>query len=146
MITMVRKSIQAMTAGAGVGVVIQESIWLAGDFMTPATRMTAAMVAFQADTPWLALLMLGWLAGGAIAGLMGSMMSRGRIAGYLAGLLLTFAAWLQIELTWSDPGALTVFALIPMIGATAGVGFGLRLMGRTRQRNPIDESGISLFT
>lgn len=146
MLTMVRKSIQAMTAGAGVGVVIQESIWLIGDSMTPATRMAAAMVAFQADAPWLALLMPGWLTGGAVAGLMSSMMSRSRIAGYLAALLLTLAAWLQIELTWPDPGALSAFSLVPLLGAAAGVDFGLRLVGGAQQRNLYDESGISLLT
>lgn len=130
-----RKFLQAAAAGTAVGVVIQESIWLATDFMTPATRLAQSMIELEPGLAWSAALGLGWLCGGIIGGLMGCLMSNGRSGGYAAALLLALAAWLQTELAWPDPGALRAMALLPILGGVSGTGLGLRVLkGQRRHR------------
>jgi len=125
---MLRNILLPMTAGAGVGVVIQESIWFAGEIMTPSISLAEAMTRLHPGPPWLGLLISGWLSGGAVAGLMGSLLGRGRIGAYSGAFLLAAGAWLQIELTWPGAGGLAAFALTPIAGAVAGSALGMRLL------------------
>ncbi len=122
------KLLQATATGTVIGVVIQESIWLAGDFLTPSIGLAESMVELQQVSAWTVVLILGWLCGGAAGSLMGSLMANGRAGGYAVTLLLALAAWLQLELAWPDSGALSAMALLPLLGGTAGTGIGMRVL------------------
>ncbi|MDT8449943.1 MAG: hypothetical protein RQ847_07180 [Wenzhouxiangellaceae bacterium] len=125
---MLRRLALSLAGGIITGIVAQESAWLAMNALLPEVALNAAMLERDPGGAWLLPLLGAWLLGGAVAGLMATLIGRRRFSGHLAGAALTASALLLVRAAWPDAGGLLAFAITPSLGAALGTAGGLRLL------------------
>lgn len=138
---MIRRQALALAAGAGLGIVIQESLWLGLDVLDPGHSLNQALSQAPSSDGWLAPLVLAWFAGGAFGGLMATLVGQNRLIGHLTGVLLSGSALLVATLALPDAGPLLVIAGCPVAGAALGTGMGAALI--VREADPHASPGVA---
>ena len=126
--SMLQRQALAMAAGVGLGIIIQESLWIGADALIPSQSLNQALSHAAISDGWLTPLLAAWLAGGAFGGLMSTLLGRSRLSGHAAGLLLTGAALLLVCLALPGSGSFLVIAGTPSAGAALGAGLGVKLL------------------
>lgn len=126
--TMIKRQVQALAAGIGIAMVVQESAWIALDMLDPRESLNEALVAAPLSDGWLVPLLLTWAAGGFFGGLMATLVGRRRFSGHATGLLLSGSAALLAWIALPGAGGFLAVAATPTIGAALGTWLGLGLV------------------
>jgi len=126
--SMLQRQALAIAAGVGLGIIIQESLWIGSDALIPSQSLNQALSHAAISDGWLTPLLAAWLAGGAFGGLMSTLLGRSRLSGHATGLLLTGAALVLVCLAIPGAGPFLVIAGTPSAGAALGAGLGVKLL------------------
>jgi len=124
---MVKRQVQAIAAGICVAIVAQESIWVALDLLDPSYSLNQLLAQGPLAEGWVVPLLSSWIAGGALGGLMATLVGGNRLIGHLTGLLLSGSALLVAALSFPGAGLFLTIAATPSIGAAPGSWLGLAL-------------------
>lgn len=125
---MIRRQSLALAAGVGLGIVIQESLWIGADVLEPGHSLNRALLRAPLSDGWLVPLLAAWLAGGAFGGLMTTLVGRNRVIGHVTGLLLSGSALLVAVFALPDAGCFLVVAGSPSASAALGAWLGIALL------------------
>jgi hypothetical protein len=117
---MFARVVRALASGIAVGIVLQESVWLALDPIDPLRSLHVEWTRGPQGDGWLVPLIAAWLIGGGAGGLMAALVGRNRWLAHAVGALLCASAGLLLTLAWPDAGAAKWLALTPALGAAAG--------------------------
>lgn len=136
--SMIKKQIQAVSAGICIAVIIQESVWIALDSLDPAQSLNNILAAAPLSGGWLAPLLLAWILGGVFGGLMGTLVGRNRFSGHATGLCLSASAAVLAWISLPGAGGFLVIAITPSLGAALGTWLGLGLgLGQAGDKHEI---------
>jgi len=129
---MIARFTRALAAGVVIAMVLQESVWWGMDRIDPARSLNAAFVLGPLGRGWPVPLAVSWLLGGLAGGMMATLVGGSRWHGHALGLVLGPAAAVLLHLAWRDTGAFLLLALTPVLATALGAG----LAGRALPREP----------
>ncbi|MDT8409142.1 MAG: hypothetical protein RQ741_06045 [Wenzhouxiangellaceae bacterium] len=125
---MIKRQFRALAAGVTIGVVAQESLWMGLNLIDPAVELNELLAAGSRPSAWILPMLICWIFGGLLGGLMATLVARNRIAGVVCGALLSGSAWLLATLSWPQPGAMILLTLVPLVAAIPATWLGSYLL------------------
>ncbi len=129
----------AILAGLGIGVVFLEALLAAADFWLLNAHVRELLASGQALPASVSMVViLGWMSGGLVAGLVASGLAGRRAAGWITGLLLGLPALLVGGLAGFGAGGMLALPAAPVLAAIIGAELITRLsdQGQGRQHQP----------